>query len=303
MSELAVPIIRDEKVLGVINIESDDLDAFTEDDAVVMEVLAEHVASALKRIQVTQESEGAKQQLITAQIRSEHERELNELKTRFMSTATHEIRTPLASIQGFTELIKELGWDDKEALDRFFSVILRNVNRLTVLTDDLLDLQRLEEGKITMDSKPVHIDDLLDDVRREFEPLLKEKNQTLRVINETDEAEVEIDQMRITQVFINLLSNASKFSPSGAEIELYASISNGFVKFDITDNGIGINEEDMEKLFVPFPGILVDGNTKGTGLGLSICKGLINLHGGTIYAESDGPGKGAKFTFTIPFEK
>jgi two-component system sensor histidine kinase VicK len=134
-------------------------------------------------------------------------------------------------------------------------------------------------------------------LENEFTPMLIEKDQSLKV-NCVD-VTVNIDRLRVMQVLINLLSNASKFSPEGAVITVDVVEAGDGVRFSVSDTGVGIREEDMGKLFVPFPGILVDGIVKGTGLGLSICKGIIELHGGSIWAESSGLGKGSVFSFTI----
>ena len=223
----------------------------------------------------------------------------NQLKTRIMSTATHEIRTPLASIQGYTEIIQM----DQDNLSgpqkKYFDVILRNVRRLNVLTEDLLDLQRLEEGKISINIETVDVRLLIEDVRSEFVPLLGAKKQSIE-INAVD-AMLSIDRLRIMQVLINLLSNASKFSPVGSVILLEVCKEDEHLVFSVTDQGIGIRKDDFGKLFNPFPGIRVDRNYSGTGLGLSICKGIIDLHGGDIWAESKGLDTGCTFKFSAPF--
>ena len=223
----------------------------------------------------------------------------NQLKTRIMSTATHEIRTPLASIQGYTEIIQTDQENLSESQKRYFEVILRNVRRLNVLTEDLLDLQRLEEGKISINIETVDVRLLIEDIRSEFVPLLGAKEQTIE-INAVD-ARLSVDRLRIMQVLINLLSNASKFSPVDSVIILEVCKEDENVVFSVTDQGIGISKDDFEKLFNPFPVIRVDGNYGGTGLGLSICKGIIDLHGGDIWAESKGLETGCTFKFSTPF--
>ncbi len=215
-----------------------------------------------------------------------------------MSTATHEIRTPLASIQGYTEIIQMDQGNLSESQKRYFEVILHNVRRLSVLTEDLLDLQRLEEGKISIDLETVDVGLLIDDVRNEFGPLLGAKKQTIEV-NALD-AMLSIDRLRIMQVLINLLSNASKFSPMGSVLMLEVYEEDESVIFSLTDQGIGIRGEDFEKLFNPFPGIHADRSYGGTGLGLSICKGIIDLHCGDIWVESEGLDAGSTFKFSIP---
>ena len=139
-----------------------------------------------------------------------------------MSTTTHEIRTPLSSILGYTELIQMDERNLSEAQRQYFTVIQRNVNRLTVLTDDLLDLQRLEEGRMSVNHEPVHIRDLVDGVESEFAPILAEKDQSLEV--SCVDAVVDMDRLRLMQVLVNLLSKASKFSPEGGVIRVDAAL-------------------------------------------------------------------------------
>lgn len=218
-----------------------------------------------------------------------------------MSTATHELRTPLTSIQGYTDLIQVDQENLSESQRQYFTVIQRNVQRLTKLTDDLLNQQRLEEGRLTVNLEPVNLVDLFEDIRSEFTPILEGKNQLL-VVN-CVEAVVTMDRLRLMQVLVNLLSNASKFSPDGAEIVVDVVDTGDGVQFSVSDNGVGISEEDIGKLFKPFPGILVEGNVSGTGLGLSISRGIVELHGGTIWVESGGLGKGSRFSFTIPISE
>lgn len=297
-SELAVPVIIDDEVIGVLNVESNQVKAFDNHDARLMEILAQNVASAFFRINAENQRAEMELRLMTEKVRTEQEQELNQLKTRFMSTATHEIRTPLASIQGYIEIIKDIEGGLNENQRNYFDVIHRNVRRLTVLTDDLLDLQCLEENRIALNIEPVHIPDIVTELEEEFSPILSEKDQSLDV--SIFEGEWSLDRLRVMQVLINLLSNASKFSPMGSSIKLAISEAEEGLRFDVKDQGIGVDNIDLEKLFDPFPGILVKGNTQGTGLGLSICKGIVLLHKGRIWAESDGLGKGMTFSFTIP---
>jgi len=301
LSELAVPILVENQVLGVLNVESPVLDFFTLDDARLMEILAQNVGSALFRLGAAENKLELERQLLVQQLEVEQEQEMSQMKTRFMSTATHELRTPLSSIQGYTELIQMDEENLTDAQRQYFSVIQRNVQRLTKLTDDLLEQQRLEEKGITLSFEPVNVLALVEMVRSEFTPILAVKHQTLEV--NSVETVVSIDRLRLMQVLVNLLSNASKFSPDGSVIVVDVVETDDGVQFSVTDQGVGIGEEDFGKLFTPFPGILVKGNVSGTGLGLSISRGIVELHGGRIWVESGGLGKGSRFSFTIPNKK
>jgi len=239
------------------------------------------------------QSERARQQ-----IEIEQEQEMNKMKTRFMSTATHELRTPLASIQGYTELVQDDQETLSEAQRQYFMVIQRNVQRLTKLTDDLLNQQRLEENRVMLNLEPVNVLDFVEEVRSDFKPILGEKHQMCEM--NCIDVVVSMDRLRVMQVLVNLLSNASKFSPEGGVIVVDVVETKDGVQFSVSDQGVGIRGEDIGKLFTPFPGILVEDNVGGTGLGLSISRGIVELHGGTMWAESGGLGKGSRFSFTIP---
>ena len=230
-----------------------------------------------------------------------HLKRLDELKTRFISIATHEIRTPLTSIKGYTELISSrIAEPDSKEFWSFIEIIEKNVERLELLTIDLLDMQRITEGRLVVNLDSVPLDSLIHDVKNEIVPLLAQRTQKLVIEGHGDDILLNCDRMRLVQVFINLISNASKFSPPGSDILLEYSKDGPEVVFSITDKGIGMDSEDISKLFTPFPEITVDANIESTGLGLSISKGIIESHNGTIWAESKGKDQGCTFSFTVP---
>lgn len=300
-SELTVPILVSGKPVGVINIESEEEDAFTESDQRLVETLAQNVGSVYSRIQEAERKLELERELLVREVQVEQELELNKLKTRFMSTATHEIRTPLTSILGYTDIILNSNGNLTPDQKRFFSVIQRNVNRLSKLTDDLLNIQRLEEGRLTLNLEPVKTRALLTDVVTEVTPIISDKNQA--ILYPSRDFLILADRLRIMQVIVNLIINASKFSPDGSKIEIQMTRDSDSFTLSVIDKGVGIHKRDLSKLFTPFPGILVDGNVSGTGLGLSICKGIVELHGGKIWVESDGLGKGSKFSFSLPMRE
>jgi len=300
LSELDVPILTRDKIFGVLNVESTQLNYFTKEDELLLELLAQHVASAIDRVRTDSARNKIEKDLFESQIRFEQEKEVNHIKTRFMSTATHELRTPLSSIQGYIEIIQDDQTNLSQKQLQYFDVIQRNVQRLSVLTDDLLNKQRLEEGKMTLNIEQVKTKELIQDIINEFTPILNKKKQTLQC-NSTDTT-IYFDKLRITQVIANLLSNASKFSPEGSNIYLNVSECIHNIFFSVSDTGVGISHKDIPKLFTPFPDIMVEGNGMGTGLGLVISKGIVELHGGEIWAESEGIGNGTTITFTLPLK-
>ena len=292
MSELAVPILHGKRVVAVINLEHPEQDAFNEDDQKLIELLAMRVASELSRLEYVHELQEKNLELI----------KLDELKNRFISMATHEIRSPLTSIQGYTDII--LSGDVGEVnhkTGRMLGVIRRNADRITALSTDLADTQVIGSGRLRLETGLVHIGDLVTMVVDEIQPLLDARKQRLVRRVPDDLSLILGDETRLIQVMVNLLDNACKFSPKGNEILLEALEEEGCIKVRVTDSGLGIRKEDLPKLFEPFPDIEKPKNIHGTGLGLSICKGILDLHGGEIWAESEG--KETKFTFSIPILK
>lgn len=289
-SEVAVPIFSHDQVFGVINVETTEKTLISTETVRLLELVGEHVSSRLTALKLESES-----------VRAEQAEEMQRIKTRFVSTATHELRTPLTSIKGYLELSMTEKSLDK--IRNYVGVAYRNAERLEALTKDLLDQQRIEESRMEIEKQVINLNTLVSYVVEEVKGLIDVKEQTVE-IDLPGEAPIIIgDELRLGQVFINLLDNASKYSPKGSMIELGVQPQDNMVRVSITDHGSGIAEEDIEKLFTPFPDIVRPVvSERSVGLGLSICKGIIELHGGEIWAESDGKEKGSTFYFTLPKE-
>lgn len=258
----------------------------------MVEVIANNLSSQLVRIQQQEQLEKQNKQLM----------ELDELKSRFMVTATHELRTPVTSILGYVDfMLSPVGPELNDEIRRDLNVVLRNSNRLVTLTNDLLDAQRIETGRLQIHTGDMDLVKVLNDVLEELSPLLKEKNHKL-VLDLPSSLQLNGDSTRISQLFINLIRNANKFTPKDGEISISFDVNDGLATVRIKDSGIGITDQDQKRLFKPFPGINHGLQVSTTGLGLSICKGIVELHGGEIWAESDGKGEGSTFGFTISIE-
>jgi len=232
-----------------------------------------------------------------------HEREVDRMKTQFVSMVSHELRTPLTSIKGFTEMI--LDEDAGEINDEqreFLGIVEANADRLIALVNDLLDISRIESGRVELKLEEADINEMMSIVVATMEHLIEEKSQTLEVIVAQDLPQVELDRGRIIQVLTNLVSNAYKYTQEGGHIRLSAELSGRFVRFAVTDNGFGISEKDQKKLFTRF--FRVDSaltrEIGGTGLGLNIVKTIIEMHGGDVIVDSK-LGAGSTFAFTLPF--
>ncbi|MCB2171626.1 PAS domain S-box protein [archaeon] len=274
----STPIIRDGRTESILLMVRD-ISEYKRAQKVAEEITRRHIEDQLKLEQLS---------------------EMERLKSQFMNTATHEIRTPITSIKGYTELIEEaLGEKNLNKVFRYFEVINRNVDRLEHLTDDLLDIQRIESGRMSLNLMDCKLSNILKQLESELHPILLERKQTLE-IEIKDVKKMKCDTMRLNQVLVNLVGNASKYSQAGSKIKLIISRDKDQIVFAVSDEGIGIAPDDMTKLFKPFPDIHIEGVTHGSGLGLSVCYGIIELHGGKIWVESNGRDKGSTFKFTIP---
>lgn len=305
ISELAVPVRIGGQAVAVINVESPEEDFFDDTDRKLMELLAESVSSAIERLRRVEALEKMVDER-TEELRKAYDelKALDKVKDQFIGMAAHELRTPLTSIKGYIDFV--LGGSVGEISDsirQMLVIVQRNTRRLESLTDDLLDQQRLECGKMEIEHELLQVPDLLGHIEEEISPIIENKNQRLEMLIHNGVNTIEADKKKLSQVLINLLTNASKFSSENSDIVLTVEDKISCLKFSVKDEGFGLSEEDICKLFKPFPEIERPSVTeKSTGLGLSICKGIVNLHGGDIWAESKGRGRGSVFTFTLPKE-
>jgi len=230
--------------------------------------------------------------------------EANRLKSQFLANMSHELRTPLNAVIGFSDLLLEgTAGPMNEKQARFAADILASGRHLLGLINDILDLSKIEAGKTTLSLGPVEPADAISDAIGPVTPLARKKRITIRVRPPVGVPLVRADAAKLQQVLLNLLSNAVKFSPEGAAVDVSAEAAGAYVRFRIADEGAGIDEAILPRLFQPFvqgEGAL-SRKHQGTGLGLAISKRIIELHQGAIEVKSV-PGKGSTFTFTIPCE-
>ncbi|HEY73129.1 MAG: hypothetical protein DRJ03_22780 [Chloroflexi bacterium] len=228
--------------------------------------------------------------------------EADRAKTEFVSTVSHELRTPMTAIKGYTDLIHAgAAGPINENQRRFLSIIRSNTDRLTALINDLLDISRIETGRVRFETKPLQIGEVVADVVNVLAGQAEENDQTLTYEVVAGIPDVMGDHDRLTQMLTNLIGNAIRYTPQGGEIEVRVYPVEGAVRVDVRDTGIGIDSEDMGHLFERFyrsDHPLVQ-EKRGTGLGLSIVKMFVEMHGGRIWVESE-PGAGSTFTFILP---
>jgi len=231
---------------------------------------------------------------------------LEKLKSEFISIVSHELRTPLTSIKNSLEMILSGRMGQiSDVQDNFINLAKRNVDRLAGIINDLLDLSKIEAGKMEYRFNLINIMDPINFVMRTFESLAEKKNITLSVKASLPEFRIYADSNRIEQVLNNLVSNAVKFTPANGSVTLYLDeTEDGFVRVIVEDTGIGVKEEDIPKVFDKFQQIesSLSREVGGTGLGLPIAMQLIEAHRGKIWLESTF-GKGSRFSFIIPLMK
>ncbi len=295
-AEVAIPLRIGTRAVGVIDIQSTEAHSFSQDDLSVLQSLADQVAVAIDNARSYELS----QQLI------KDLREVDQLKSQFLANMSHELRTPLNSIIGFSRVIlKGIDGPVSEMQQQDLTAIYNSGQHLLGLINDILDLARIEAGKMELNFEEVQLAEMATSVMSTAKGLVKEKPiQLLQRIPQNMPA-VRGDTMRVRQVLLNLISNASKFTDQGS-ITVEASVQKGpngkmEALINVVDTGPGISEEDQKKLFQAFS--QVDGSATrksgGSGLGLSICANLVQLHGGRIGIHSE-VGKGSTFWFTLP---
>jgi signal transduction histidine kinase len=227
--------------------------------------------------------------------------QLDRLKDEFVLTASHELRSPLTSVQGFAELLML----DRDSLTpkqaETVEIILDNCRHLVRLLNDLLDLARSDAGRLAIRPSPTEVAPLIEDAARTMRAQTEADRQILTVKIEPGLPTIDVEPDRIRQILVNLLTNAHEYSPEGASIGVTASAAGTEVEIAVTDNGPGIPADQLERIFDRFTrgDAGLTQRVGGTGLGLAISKSLVELHGGALSADST-PGQGSTFRFRLP---
>ena len=288
-------------------------DVFDREVVELFDVVAPQIATALARtklydeaqqfnIKLKSEIEKATSEL---QVANKHLQQLDQSKSEFLSIAAHQLRTPLTGIKGYVSMFLEgdfgaITQEQREQLERVF----RSSDRLTRLIDVFLDVSRIETGRLELTKSPVKLEEIIDEVVGDLQNQAKAKKLELTV-QKPDEPlpEILIDRDKIHDVMMNLVDNAIKYTPKGW-INVRLSRSKSFITFEVRDSGIGIDPIEMDRLFQKFTRAeaVTRIHTGGSGLGLFIAKKIIEAHAGRIWTESEGEGKGALFTFTLPID-
>ena len=227
--------------------------------------------------------------------------EANRLKDQFLATLSHELRTPLNAILGYARMLRTNAIPAAKR-DRAIEIIERNALAQNQLVEDLLDISRITTGNVRLDTHPLRMADPLQDALENIRPAAEAKHITIELDIDPLAGVVNADAARLQQVFWNLLANAVKFSLDGGRVSVTLEQDQGAIRTTISNSGIGIAPAFLPYVFDMFR--QADGGFTrqygGLGLGLAITKQLVDLHGGTITAASDGPGCGATFTVVVP---
>ena len=230
---------------------------------------------------------------------------LDKLKDEFVSLASHELRTPMTAIKSYLWLFLQ---DNRATLDKkqltYIERAYISTERLVNLVNDMLNVSRIESGKLTANKKPTNIVQLVSDAVNEFQARVNEEHKKLILRSpELEIPEANVDPDKIKQVLLNIIGNAVKYTPDGGEITVAIIKDNENLIMSVQDSGQGITKENLPKLFKKFStfgSTTLSHGAQSTGLGLYLSKAIIDLHGGKIWAESDGEGKGSRFFFSVP---
>ncbi|MDX1601161.1 MAG: ATP-binding protein [Anaerolineales bacterium] len=232
--------------------------------------------------------------------------EVDRLKSEFVATVSHELRTPMTSIKGYVEMLLMEAVGDINAQQRkFLQTIKTNIDRLGGLVNDLLDISRIESGRVSLELEPINVADILSEMREVFRrrSRLESKPMSIEIQAEPSLPPVAADRDRLRQILTNLIENSFNYTPPNGTIELTAEQREDTIMIAVDDTGIGIAPEEQERVFERFfrGEQALNLSVGGTGLGLSIVRQLIRMHGGELKLSSEGvPGQGTSFAFTLP---
>ena len=229
-------------------------------------------------------------------------RELSDLKTRFLNSAAHELNTPLTPLRVQLHLLRSARLGPlNDAQSRATEMLERNIERLSLLVGDLLDASRLQSDKLRLERNVMRLDALVLEATQSFAAQADAAGVALEV-RPSPEVAVHADPRRVTQVVFNLVSNALKFTPRGGAVRVGVDVFPAEALVRVEDTGPGMVREQLDRLFRPFSQVhdVMHASVGGTGLGLYISRGIVEQHGGRMWCESDGPGRGSAFLFSLP---
>ena len=289
---LAVPLLRESGIIGGLVVNRKTPGEFAPDVIELLRTFATQSALAIQNARLFQEIEEKSRQL---EIADRH-------KSEFLASMSHELRTPLNAVIGFSEVLLERMFGEINAKqDEYLQDILSSGRHLLSLINDILDLAKIEAGRMELEVTDFHLPQAIDNSVTLVRERAARRAITLEVGIDAQLGEIKGDERKVKQVLLNLLSNAIKFTPEGGRVGVHAGLADGVAEISVSDTGVGIAPEDHEAVFEEFRQVGTDYAKKheGTGLGLALARRFVELHGGKIWVKSQ-LGQGATFTFTLP---
>jgi PAS domain S-box-containing protein len=278
------PLMSENRLLGTLSFASRTKDEFDADEVAFLQTICHYVTVAYERLRLVNQL-----------------KEADRRKDEFLATLAHELRNPLAPVRNAVQVLRMKGPDEPD-LRWGRDVIERQVDHLTRLIDDLLDVSRITRNKLELRKQRVALTEVISGAVESSRPLVEECGQTLTVTLPSEPVHINGDLVRLSQVFLNLLNNAAKYTERGGQIRLTAERQGGDVVVKVKDSGVGIPAEKLPRLFEMFFQVdrSLEKSQGGLGIGLSLARRLVELHGGKVEARSEGIGKGSEFIVCLP---
>ena len=291
---LAVPLLRDERLIGALVMGRKIAGEFTSGVIELLTTFANQSALAIQNARLFRELAYKSRHL---EVASQH-------KSEFLANMSHELRTPFNAIIGFSEVLTDRMFGElNEKQDEYLKDIYASGTHLLSLINDILDLSKIEAGRMELESTEFHLPTAIENALTLVRERAGRRSLSLQTNIDDRLGQIQADERKVRQVVLNLLSNAIKFTPEGGRIEVGAVPKDGFVEVSVSDTGTGIAPEDQEKVFEEFRQVgTAAKKIEGTGLGLTLCRKFVELHGGRIWVKSE-LGEGSTFTFTIPMRQ
>jgi GAF domain-containing protein len=288
---LAVPLVREDHLIGGLTVFRKTPGEFPADTVDLLKTFATQSSLAIQNARLFREIAQKSREL---EVASQH-------KSEFLASMSHELRTPLNAIIGFSDvLLQGMFGETNEKQTEYLRDILASGEHLLSLINDILDLSKIEAGRMELDVAAFDLPTAIDDALLLMRERASRRGITLERHVDERPGEIRADQRKVKQVLLNLLSNAVKFTPEGGRVDVRVGLANGTAEISVTDTGIGIAPEDHDAVFEEFRQVgTADKKAEGTGLGLALAKKFVELHGGRIWVNSE-VNRGSTFTFTLP---